>query len=42
MSAMPANPDALAFSPLRDVAPDSIDATGDLVTRYAWVLDAGP
>ena len=29
MSAMPANPDALAFSPLRDVAPDSIDATGD-------------
>jgi len=42
MPAMPAHANALSGLPQRDVGTDCIDASRDLMSRHAWILNARP
>jgi len=42
MSAVPAYADTLTVLPLRNVAANRIDASGDFMTRHPWILQTGP
>ena len=42
MSAVPAYADALTFFPLRHIAANRIDASGNFMTRHSWILQTGP
>src|SRR5215813_1722217 len=42
MSAMPADPDALAVLPFRNITADCIDPSRDFMTRHPWKLKSGP
>src|SRR5205814_3147120 len=42
VTAVPAYSDSLAFRPLRDIASDRIDSTGNFMTRHTWILNSWP
>src|SRR5579864_4520200 len=42
VSAMPTNTNALTFVPVRNAISKRIDASGDFMSGYAWILKARP
>ena len=42
VSAVPPHPDALAHGPPRHARSDGVNGAGNLMPRYAWILNPGP